>query len=515
MHSCAQISAPTGGEPDKNHPVLDSLGTLPLNYSTNFDRNQITLTFDEYFVLKNPKSNVFFSPSIENEPEYIVKGKTLTVLLNNELKQNTTYTINFGDAISDYTVGNKIPDFKYVFSTGDFIDSMKTDGTVVDAFTGKPISDVLVMLYEKTNDSIVSKERPTYYALSNKEGKYSLSNLKAGKYKIFALKDENRNFLYDLPNEMVGTTDNLIDLTQDSVQSTQVISLFTKDYIKQAITNKKYDYPGKLTLTFARPVNNWQISFADSIPLNYLKQEMNENRDSVVLWGVEMGANKSTLTVTMDTTKTTINMYPFKEPSKTPALLQQSISRSLDVSQPLKIAFDRPILSVDSERIFVQKDTTNITIDSLSFDMKTLLVYFKKVEDESYRYTILPNAITDIFQTTNKDSLNSPISVKKGSYYGSFTLKLQPSKDSANYIVSLIDEKGKTLRTKNTTGKSTLTFNRLVPGKYRVKAIEDRNRNGKWDTGDYYKKLKPEQVFYFPLDITIRSNWDMAESWKI
>ena len=515
FQNCAQISAPTGGEPDKDFPVLDSIGTVPSNYSTEFSGNKIVLTFDEYFVLKNPESTVFFSPRIDNEPEYIVKGKTLTILLNNELKANTTYTINFGDAISDYTVGNKIPDFKYVFSTGTFIDSMKTEGKVIDAFTGKPISDVLVMLYENTEVSIVSKERPIYYTLSNKEGAYSLTNLKAGSYKLFALKDENRNFLYDLPNEKVGTIDNLIDLTYDSAVSHSPISLFTKDYIKQSVTNKKYEYPGKLTLTFARPVQKWGISFLDSIPVEFLKKEMNENRDSLVLWGVNLGKEKSVLTVAMDTTKETINVYPFKNTTKNKELNQLSVSRAIDATEPLKIEFNRPISKVNDALIPIKKDTTSIPIDSITIEMKTLLIYFAKKEDKSYRYAALPNAIEDLFQTTNKDTLSSPISVKKSSFYGSFTLKFIPKKDSVNYIVSLLDEKGEAIKTKWVKGNTTLTFSKLTPGKYSVKAIEDLNSNKKWDTGNYYLKKKPELVFYFPIDITIRSNWEMAESWEI
>ena len=117
MQSCAQISAPNGGPEDVTPPQLDSAGTFPANYSTHFVGDKITLSFDEFFVLKNPTANVFFSPSLEESPEFLTAGKTLTILLKNDLKENTTYTINFGDAISDYTMGNQIPDFKYVFSS--------------------------------------------------------------------------------------------------------------------------------------------------------------------------------------------------------------------------------------------------------------------------------------------------------------------------------------------------------------------------------------------------------------
>ncbi len=515
IQSCAQIAAPSGGEPDTDYPVLDSIGTFPLNYSTNFRGSQIVMTFDEYFVLKNPTSNVFFSPSIEKEPEYIVKGKTLTVLLNNELKANTTYTINFGDAISDYTVGNKIPDFKYVFSTGSFIDSMETKGKVLDALSGKPISDVLVMLYDQTEDSIVSKQRPTYYTLSSKEGNYSLTNLKSGSYKVFALKDENRNFLYDLPNEQVGSLDSLLNLTSDSLKRRQTLFLYTKDYIKQGITTKKYEYPGKLTLGFARPVEDWQVSFLDSIPVAFLEKEMSENRDSLILWGVNIGSSKSTLNIKLDTTTQTVNIYPFKTPTKNLDLSQPSISRSLDASQPLEFVFDRPLAEVKQNFISLKKDTTLVRFDSIKTDLKTLSLFFSKNEDQSYHYTLLPGAVKDVFQTTNKDTLEGLVSVKKSSYYGSFTLKLIPTKGSLNYIVSLLDEKGKKVKTKPAKGDTSLTFLKLTPGKYTIQAIEDINANGNWDTGDYYKKKKPEQVFNFPIEITIRSNWDLTESWII
>ena len=146
--------------------------------------------------------------------------------------------------------------------------------------------------------------------------------------------------------------------------------------------------------------------------------------------------------------------------------------------------------------------------------MKTLLVYFSKKEDKTYSYTVFPAAVTDLFQSTNKDTLQGVISVKKSNYYGSFSLNLIPKNDSVNYILTLLDEKGKEIETKVVLGKKKVNFLKLQPGKYTVKAIEDLNSNGKWDTGDYYGKLKPEQVFYFPMDITIRSNWDMAESWK-
>ena len=154
-------------------------------------------------------------------------------------------------------------------------------------------------------------------------------------------------------------------------------------------------------------------------------------------------------------------------------------------------------------------------MDSLQISKTKLLIFFTKKSDESYRYQLLPNAVTDIFNSKNSDTISGYITVLKKDYYGSFTLKLNPTNDSASYLISILDEKGKTIEIKNTTGKSELNFKQLSPGKYSIKAIEDLNKNRKWDTGDYYLKKKPEQVFYFPTQIEIRSNWELAESWEI
>jgi len=515
MQSCAQIAAPTGGTPDTSPPFLDSIGTIPLNYSTHFEGDKLVLAFNEYFVLKNPKQTVFFSPNIENEPEFVIKGKTLTIHLNNDLKPNTTYTVNFGDAISDYTVGNALPDFKFVFSTGSFIDSMNTSGKVIDALSGKPQPNVLVMLYENTQDSVVSKERPVYYAITNKEGKYSLSNIKKGAYKLFALKDENRNFLYDLPNEQIGTIDSIISLDEDTVTSYHILSLFTQDYIKQSVTSKKFEYPGKLTLTFARSVEHWNVLHTDSVPLSYTKSEMNTERDSLVLWGVSLGKEKALLTITTDTSTEIINVYQPTPKSLKEEFTFKNSGRSIDKKAPLSIEFNRPISSVNQNLISIIKDTTLVAIDSVSFVLKSLNLYFSKKEDQTYKYQLLPNSVEDIFEFSLTDTVAGVISVKKDSYFGSFTLKAFPKNDSVSYLLYLLNEEGKQVKSQKFMGESSVSFLRLKPGKYALKAIEDVNKNGKWDTGDYYLKKKPEPVFFFPTQIEIRSNWDLTENWKL
>ena len=514
LQNCAQISAPTGGPEDVDPPRLDSAGTFPANYSTNFIGDKITLTFNEYFVLKNPTANVFFSPSLDENPEFLTAGKTLTILLKNELKENTTYTINFGDAISDFTMGNQIPDFKYVFSTGDFLDSMATSGKIIDAFTGKSKDKVIVMLYEDFSDSIVTKSKPIYYAKTNKDGYFNINNIKAGIYKMAALEDKNRNFLYDLPNENIGSLDTLLNLLDTNSQHGINISLFERDHEKQRINSKNYTFPGKLSLIFQRSADSVLVMDNNGNPIKFHSLEYSKKRDSLTIWNPDIENKKNELKIRLDTTNKIYNIYGFVKPKKDTGLNVVSITKTIEVSSPFILTFDRPILSFDTSLINLYQDTVLIAVDSIKIHNRTLSLYFKKKEDINYKYKFFPSAVEDIFRYKTNDTLNGFITIREADYYGIFTLKLK-SKDSSSYIIQLLSEKGDLLREKTTNGSSDISFEKLDPGKYKIKAIKDENKNGKWDTGDYYKKLKPEKVLFFEAPIEIRSNWEVAESWDL
>ena len=208
-------------------------------------------------------------------------------------------------------------------------------------------------------------------------------------------------------------------------------------------------------------------------------------------------------------------LFSFTIPKKEARVKKVSTSRSIDVYNPFEIEFDRPIDHTDNLTISIFKDSNKIELDSIKIKKNKLLIYFPKKEDESFKFELLPGAITDIFDTKTTDTLSGFITVKKSDYYGSFTLKLKPKNDSVNYLISILDENGNTVSSKTGKGNTELNFKKLPPGKYTIKAIEDLNTNEKWDTGDYYLNKKPEQVFYFPTQIEIRSNWELAESWRI
>jgi len=212
--SCAQQGSLTGGEKDTNPPEV--VKSEPPNFSTRFTAEKITMTFNEYFDLKNINQKLVVSPPMDHKPEFKMRGKELEITLKDSLQPNRTYALNMGDALVDLNESNAIKNFQYVFSTGDQLDSLQITGKVVLVPDGKPADDVLVMLYNGSNDSIGSidslplKEIPLYLSRTDKEGRFTLRNLASGGYRIFALKDANNNMLFDQPTESVAYLDSLI-----------------------------------------------------------------------------------------------------------------------------------------------------------------------------------------------------------------------------------------------------------------------------------------------------------------
>ena len=206
--ACANIVSPEGGPRDEPPPRV--IRSTPENFSPNYDGGEIRIYFDEFVQLKDIQQQLLVSPPLENQPEVKIKGRSVILELKDTLRPNTTYNFFFGDAISDITESNPIPNFQFVVSTGPFVDSLSLRGQVTDAFTLEPASGIYVMMYNNLSDSVPYLERPVYLSKTNKEGLFEITNLREGQYKLFALDDLNANFLFDLPNERIAFLDSLV-----------------------------------------------------------------------------------------------------------------------------------------------------------------------------------------------------------------------------------------------------------------------------------------------------------------
>lgn len=286
--NCANQGSPTGGPKDTIAPLIKKIS--PLNQSTNFKNNKITIKFDEFVELKDVANSLIVSPPVENKPEVATKGKGIVIKIKDTLLENTTYVLNFGDAIVDYTEGNPIHNYKYILSTGNYIDTLWFMGIINDAFTLIPSENVFIGLYKNLEDSIPYLEKPNFIAKSGEDGIFSISNLPGGIFRIFALSDNNSNLMYD-NGEAIGFFDyflkvspsgfRLVDANQnfteyrdnsgliipeynitqnhvflnDSLRYIDFVNikLFTEDKEHQYLLETKREKENKIDLTFNKP----------------------------------------------------------------------------------------------------------------------------------------------------------------------------------------------------------------------------------------------------------------------
>jgi len=206
--SCANVVSPTGGTKDEQPPRV--LRSTPQNYSPNYNGEEIRIYFDEFVELKELRQNLLVSPPLKNDPEIKLRGRSVVINIEDTLRENTTYNLFFGESIVDITEGNPLSNFQFVFSTGEYVDSLSVQGKIVDAATLEPAPDAFVMLYDSIFDSVPMLQRPVYISKTNEEGTFNIRNMRDDEYLIFSLVDMNSNYLYDTPDEKIAFSDSLI-----------------------------------------------------------------------------------------------------------------------------------------------------------------------------------------------------------------------------------------------------------------------------------------------------------------
>ena len=222
---CAKIVAPTGGPKDEEHPLIVEID--PPDKTVNFDSKKISITFNEFIQLKDLNNNLIISPPVEEKPDIKVKGKALVIEFAEELKDSTTYNIYFGNSVQDYNEGNPIENFQYVLSTGSYIDALSIKGQVINSFNLLPEEGVFVMLYKDSEDSVPIKQIPDYISKTNEEGFFQINNISNNQFKLFCLRDFNKNYLFDLPNEDIAYLDSLVGF--ELLTETKIDTIFKSD----------------------------------------------------------------------------------------------------------------------------------------------------------------------------------------------------------------------------------------------------------------------------------------------
>ncbi|ETN93772.1 Ig-like domain-containing protein [Zhouia amylolytica] len=511
--NCAKRSTPTGGEKDITPPVMVSASPEP--YSTNFDEEEVKITFDEYIKLKDIQKQLIVSPPLKYPPIITPQGtasKFIKIKIQDTLKENTTYVFNFGQSITDNNEGNPYSYFNYVFSTGDYIDSLKVNGFITDAKLKEPDNFVSIMLYEVDStysDSTVYKNPPTYITNTlDSLTTFQLTNLKAGEYAIFAMKDEANNYVFNQKTDKIAFISDHITVPTDSVFK---LNLFKEipDYRaarpSEATTNRiLFGYEGK--------PDSIKIDLLSDTPEDYdYRITKDLEKDTLNYWFTPFEADSLIFTVSHKKQIDTFTIKRRKAESDS-LLLQSTISGNLGYFKPFGIQANTPLESIDSTFIsIIDKDSLKIAFDySIDKELNQVNLNWKIEPSQRYIITALPGAIEDFYGNTN-DTLNYNTSTKSLADLGSIRVTVRNVKEFP-IVVQLTDQKGEVKFEKYAeTEQSLFEFMNIDPGTYFIRVIHDANGNGIWDTGNYLKKLQPEKISYFPGEIELRSNWELEQ----
>lgn len=526
LNACASQMAPTGGEKDITPPV--PVRSNPDNLSLHFKSQKITITFNEFIQAGDFGSQVFFSPALKIKPQYRVHGKTLSITLNDTLKSHTTYTVNFGAAVKDITEGNIMINYQYVFSTGDYIDSMYIQGVIKGAEDGLPKENVLAMLYSDLTDSVIAKERPAYYAHTDKNGHFEISHLKEGAYKLIGLRDQDADLQYG-PADDIAFLDSAVEI-RDSAGFYSLL-LFKPVAGQQKMLGAHASQPGKVSIAFARPVHQMQVTPLSGNAAEGLLQ-YNAARDTAIFFLNDLFSDSMRLQMVdgdfSDTAE--VRMKPVNEKEKvflpkftiTSVLKSGRSSQQQEPDKPFLLQFSIPVTTVSPGKMLVlTNDTTKVSLPleaKLIADTVTLrkraAVSFPFSEKTNYTLMIPDSAFMDVYGRFN-DSVSIAFVTFEKSATGNLLLKV--TTDSArNYFYELSNSSKEVVaRGKLKPGLAELKFNAMRPGQYSLKVIEDLNGNNRWDTGNYWKQLQPEKIYNYTDEITLRANWDLEVEMKV
>jgi coenzyme F420-reducing hydrogenase delta subunit len=525
LSNCANIIPPSGGEKDTQAPVL--VKSNPLPGSINFNSKKIILEFDEFFNLDNPLQNIVISPPMTKSPEYKIIGKKLIITIKEELKKEVTYNINFGDAIKDFNEGNILKNYSFAFATGALLDTLQLKGTIKNAEDNVASENVIVALYKTLDDSVVYNSKPYYFSKTDKGGNYLITNIHSGTYKLFALKDENIDYIYN-NNEMIGFADEPLIIYDTMPVTNMDMKLFRESASKTQLIEVSNPELGIIKFIYNRPIQNFK--FDASI---YKKEDIatiNPTKDTITYYYSNYDIKNTVFYITTNNTlQDTVSKELFyikeseidknrirlvtKSASGGKASMNKSSTKH-DLNKSFVVNFNRPFTIVDESKIEVYQDSILLNKEAYSISQdakdKTILsINSQFLSNKNYSILIKENAIKDILGFTNT-TLSKSFSTTTVEDYGtiiitnsitnnkSYILQLKDANDIIVYRVIM----------KSTDLNKKIILDKYLAGIYKLTVIQDDNNNKRWDTGNYSSKTQAEKIFTINNNINLKAGWE-------
>lgn len=554
LWGCAKQTTPTGGEKDEIPPTL--LKSNPPNRQTNFNKNEIELTFDELVQVNNPRDQIIITPAIGKKFEAEARKNRVILKLNGELKENTTYTIMFREAVQDITERNPAENLKLAFSTGDLIDSLSITGTVSNLLEDKPLKNITVGLVPYSDTVNIFKHEAQWITVTNDKGEYQLDNLKAGSYLLYAFDDKNKNMLVDSRTEVFAFKAQPVQLDSSlSNFDLKLVQLDHRDfklisarpiarYFNVRTTKGIAEYTATSTVdsipitSFLEDASTVRIynTFPqmDSLPVSFHFVDSTTNTIDTVLY-IKFDARTST----KENFNTKIEYCDF--------LQNKSLLKA-------ELSANKPITFINTDSVYIQLDSVNrITFTEediqLSPDKRKLYISKKlpketdfikkptttsgpthergeavkerevkprkeKEEEEKtpsipFNNLILPRNTLISIESDSSADIKSAIKTITPENSGLITVEV---KTTESVIVQALNRNFKVVQESYSLQPR---FENLPPGEYYIRVILDKNNNQKWDAGNFFNKIEPEPVIFFKSEkgiptTNLKANWEVG-----
>ena len=576
LYSCASIGRPDGGAYDETPPVF--VRSTPAYNETNVSRKKMTLEFDEYIKLEKASEKVVISPPQVQMPEISAMGKKIHINLLDTLQDNTTYTVDFSDAIVDNNEGNPLGNFTFSFSTGEVLDTMEVKGTLLEASNLEPIKGLLVGLHSNLEDSAFTSIPFSRVARTDSRGKFTIKGIAPGTYRIFALEDKDQNFYFSQKSEKIAFLDSVIvptaeqrthmdtifrdSLTIDTIfphsythylPDDIILRAFTEDFSSQYLVKNERLTSEKFSFFFADK--------ADSLPilkgLNFDESdafiiEKNPRNDTIHYWikdsllyqqdtlrlsltylytdtasllvprtdtlNLVARAKKGAQTETKKKKSRKKGAEEEEEEEETVFLeMTANVPGNMDVYGMASFVFKEPVVAFDTSMVHLKMKVDTLWNEvPYVFAQDTLnIMKYNLYTDwdfaQEYQLEVDSAAVTGLYGL-HTDAVTKGFKIKKEDEYSNIFFNIRGADESA-FVELLSPQDNVVRRVKVKDGTADFYF--LSPGKYGARLVNDTNGNGQWDTGNYEENLQPEEVFYYPLLLEPKANWDLNQDWDI
>lgn len=570
IHSCANIASPTGGAYDVDPPVVRR--ATPGFNALNASPGRIEIEFDENIKIEKPNEKVIITPPQQNMPVIRSVGRKAIVELNDELLPNTTYTIDFTDAIVDNNEGNPIENFVYSFSTGDQLDTLSVSGKVVMAQDLEPVPGIYVGIHSNLDDTAFTKVPFQRISRTDSRGNFTVRGISPGEYKVYALNDLNRDYKYDNPQEAIAFLDSIIipsairaerqdtvfvdSITIDTIRTVQytrflpddlLLRTFLSDFQRQYLQKHERPEHNRLTLFFAAPTDRPTFSLLNPgvDGDDWYVAERSSKNDTLILWitdsliykqdSISMKINYirtdslnkdyiATDTLNFNIRKSTRGKRQESKGAEEEQALKflginSNVQSSFELYNPIRIEFAQPIVALDSSDVKLERAVDSLfevvpyRMEHDSLNPRKFTLRPSWMPGESYRLTIDSAAVFSHYGIWN-DKYEQLFTVKPLDQYGNLEISITGLPEGENAFVELLDNSDKPFR-KSMVKEGKARFQDLLPGEIYARIVIDSNGDGVWTTGNYDYKRQPEELFYYPGKFQIRAFSDHSEEWNI